>query len=60
MNQTSQTSKELKPSTRCNIFLVETANMANDHHTGFEVHVHVRIYIAAPLGTPQLEFSIQH
>ena len=43
------TTKELKPSTRCNIFLVETANMANHHHTGFEVYIHVWIFFVAPL-----------
>ena len=26
----------IEPSARCRIFLVETANMANNHHTGFD------------------------
>ena len=38
------------------IFLVETANMANDHHTGFDVCVQVGIHIATLLRTPQLSF----
>ena len=36
------------------IFLVETANMANDHHTGFDVDVHCINSKVAGLGTPCL------